>query len=652
MSGRRDRVLAFVAAVLVAAVATLFGAQSPASAAPTVLAKAPTDLCTTAEWQKPGQLPELCRQAQDRSRHPGRVPRSRRHRAPRTRAWRAGSPSARRRPKQPGPQGFYSDYGYAGYDFSTYDLKCASTVTHPGRHVRKYGSQWRVHARDIDHRRVQRAPRAGVGSRATCGAGPTRLSTRPPRRSTRRSSRSSAHHARRRRLYLLWRSRQSDMSNAVTTAGWAILVMVVVTAIAAVADLVGRRRRQDADQQPRRHPQRRRSARPDASRRTSAVIPTPTPASITGRRRFGRATPRPRACSTETGYAASSARPTATRRSSTARRSTTRSRSLGTRSRRSAKTRSASATAPAVHDAPASQRRRPTLDEGRGDRSRPRTLRPTSTCRAPTAWTGSAPGFIAILASLFFAMFDITASLLVLLGFLIFRWAVIAAPILGTLGLLRPASSGLRRLANAVVAAIFNIIIFGTGSAIYLFAVNLILSTASLAGLAAGRSDLADRRGRLAAAAPVPPDHPARRQGLDRGRRLGRPLAPVVHARRSRRRRCSRSPRPAAPANRAEGAAPRWPRHGSGRSRAPRTPSWPARSPRPASLRSPPRPPVPSRHREEARATQRGGRTASWEAPDLYGEPAPSYTIYRPDSDRARPDRRPVRRPESVRQPG
>jgi hypothetical protein len=81
-----------------------------------------------------------------------------------------------------------------------------------------------------------------------------------------------------------------------------------------------------------------------------------------------------------------------------------------------------------------------------------------------------------------FAMFDLTASLLVLLGFLIFRWAVIAAPILGTVGLLRPASSGIRRLANAVVAAIFNIAIFGTGAAIYLFAVDLIMNTASLPG--------------------------------------------------------------------------------------------------------------------------------------------------------------------------
>ena len=91
-------------------------------------------------------------------------------------------------------------------------------------------------------------------------------------------------------------------------------------------------------------------------------------------------------------------------------------------------------------------------------------------------------GFIAVLAALLFAMFDLTASLLVLLGFLIFRWAVIAAPILGTVGLLRPASAGFRRLANAVVAALFNIAIFGTGAAIYLFAVDLIMNTPTLPG--------------------------------------------------------------------------------------------------------------------------------------------------------------------------
>jgi len=91
-------------------------------------------------------------------------------------------------------------------------------------------------------------------------------------------------------------------------------------------------------------------------------------------------------------------------------------------------------------------------------------------------------GLIAILAAVLFALFDLTASVLVLVGFLLFRWAVIAAPILGTIGLLRPASAGLRRLGNAVVAAIFNIAIFGTGAAVYLFAVDLVMSTPTIPG--------------------------------------------------------------------------------------------------------------------------------------------------------------------------
>ena len=50
------------------------------------------------------------------------------------------------------------------------------------------------------------------------------------------------------------------MSNAVTTAGWAILVMVAVTAIAHWPTWSAERGRQDADRQPGRHPRRGRAA--------------------------------------------------------------------------------------------------------------------------------------------------------------------------------------------------------------------------------------------------------------------------------------------------------------------------------------------------------------------------------------------------------
>jgi hypothetical protein len=87
-----------------------------------------------------------------------------------------------------------------------------------------------------------------------------------------------------------------------------------------------------------------------------------------------------------------------------------------------------------------------------------------------------------LISAIFFGFFDLVASLLILLAFMIFRWAVIAAPLIGTVALLRPASSGLKRIGNAVVAAIFNILIFGAGAAIYLLAVDVITSTSALAG--------------------------------------------------------------------------------------------------------------------------------------------------------------------------
>ncbi len=273
-------------------------------------------------------------------------------------------------------------------------------------------------------------------------------------------------------LYLLWRSRQSDMSNAVTTAGWAILVMVAVTAIAHwpiwSADLA------------------------DKTLITSlgvvhdAVGPpdqTTPPASA--------AIPNPEACVDH--------RPPAVRASDTATedllyRNWLRG-ELG-----SADSETATKYGPALYDAKSfswDEIQKIRDDEKRArDSGQQSTMRQVITdqkaqrwmkiaetdqdrgsrgVRVPAgharAWIASEPASSPSSPSLFFALFDITASLLVLLGFLIFRWAVIAAPILGTIGLLRPASSGLRRLANAVVAAIFNIIIFGTGSAIYLFAV-------------------------------------------------------------------------------------------------------------------------------------------------------------------------------------
>jgi hypothetical protein len=60
-------------------------------------------------------------------------------------------------------------------------------------------------------------------------------------------------------LYLLWRSRQAEMSAAMTTAGWALLVMVAVTALAKWPVSQRTSGGQCSDLVPFRHPRSRRS---------------------------------------------------------------------------------------------------------------------------------------------------------------------------------------------------------------------------------------------------------------------------------------------------------------------------------------------------------------------------------------------------------
>jgi hypothetical protein len=273
-------------------------------------------------------------------------------------------------------------------------------------------------------------------------------------------------------LYLIWRSRQSDMGNAMTTAGWALLVMVAVTALAAwpvksanIADatLIG----------------------------TLGVVHD-----AIGPR--SQDTPAGQ-CDDPTPGACEDHRPPAVRSSDTVT-ETMLYRNWLRGLLGSADSETAKKYGRALYDAKSLS-----WEEAQKLRDNPGT-RPATLSEKKQQWMTVAEqiktedpeayeylqgingmdrvgaGFIAALAAALFAMFDLTASVLVLLGFLIFRWAVIAAPILGTVGLMRPASAGLRRLANAVVAAVFNIAIFGTGAAIYLFAVDLVMNTGTLPG--------------------------------------------------------------------------------------------------------------------------------------------------------------------------
>jgi hypothetical protein len=466
------RALALTMTMFVMVVASIAWAVATPSAASAVPARAPGGACSTEEWKQDFKTCVNRLQKVGESRAQCLLPPTPSTPDSGLAGWFAERPEAS---TKPGPKGIYTLYGYAGYGYTTYDLDsgCAATLIDPDFKFETtvangefmvataiIGASNALRERAWDPQAlwgwadplVQQATRAvyekvfsvfGVITLAVVG------------------------------VYLLWRSRQADMGAATTTAGWAILVMVAVTAIAA-------------------WPVRSANVADESLITTLGVVhdaigPRAQNTETAGDCKLGKAD----ACTDN--------RPPAVRASDT---------STDTMLYRnwlrgllgSADSETAQKYGRALYDA-----RSLRWDEAETIRQTPAT-RDGILERKKTQWETVAEqikqedpeayeylqgingmdrigaGFIAVLAALMFAMFDLTASVLVLLGFLIFRWAVIAAPILGTIGLLRPASSGIRRLGNAVVAAIFNIAIFGTGAAIYLFAVDLVMNTVSLPG--------------------------------------------------------------------------------------------------------------------------------------------------------------------------
>ncbi|WP_051703776.1 hypothetical protein [Glycomyces sp. NRRL B-16210] len=94
------------------------------------------------------------------------------------------------------------------------------------------------------------------------------------------------------------------------------------------------------------------------------------------------------------------------------------------------------------------------------------------------AWERTGTGFLALLTAIFFSLFDLTASILIILGFMIVRFAIVALPIIGTLALLRPAGGPFKRLINTVLGATINVAIFSLAAVIYVWASSRILATA------------------------------------------------------------------------------------------------------------------------------------------------------------------------------
>src|SRR5690349_24043603 len=124
------RACALVLTVLVAAVASIawaVAAPSPATAGPL---RAPGGACSVEEWRTdiPGCVKRLDEVAEDRV-NCLKPP------TPSTpdsglAGWFAEQPASS---KLNGPQGIYSQYGYAGYSYTTYDLDggCGSNLVEP-----------------------------------------------------------------------------------------------------------------------------------------------------------------------------------------------------------------------------------------------------------------------------------------------------------------------------------------------------------------------------------------------------------------------------------------------------------------------------------------------------------------------------------------
>lgn len=93
------------------------------------------------------------------------------------------------------------------------------------------------------------------------------------------------------------------------------------------------------------------------------------------------------------------------------------------------------------------------------------------------AWERTGTGFLALVTAVFFSLFDLTASILIILGFMIVRFAIVALPIIGTLALLRPAGGPFKRLINTVIGATINVAIFSLAAVIYVWASSRILAT-------------------------------------------------------------------------------------------------------------------------------------------------------------------------------
>src|SRR5215813_1912698 len=126
----RRRFAALACAAMVTGLAVLTG-PAVASASPASPKAAPlSGQCTVAQWQSPGDWDMCVGKLTDlsSSRLQCLSPPTPENPDSGLPGWFASEPPSATRG---GPQGRYSNYGYAGYDYTTYDIGCVSPLTHP-----------------------------------------------------------------------------------------------------------------------------------------------------------------------------------------------------------------------------------------------------------------------------------------------------------------------------------------------------------------------------------------------------------------------------------------------------------------------------------------------------------------------------------------
>jgi len=135
MTINRHRTVPVLLAMLVMAIGSMVWA-SPVAAAPgtpampSVPTRAPANMCSTEEWRNPANFQSCVDRLSDVSADRASCLKAPTASAPDSgmAGWFASRPDSF---DQPGPKGSYTYYGYAGYNYTTYDIGCVSTLMHP-----------------------------------------------------------------------------------------------------------------------------------------------------------------------------------------------------------------------------------------------------------------------------------------------------------------------------------------------------------------------------------------------------------------------------------------------------------------------------------------------------------------------------------------